>query len=105
MVPLATAFGIVITTLTLCGGGIIAGTWWASNISAKLDFLVKQGNELAVSTTLVGARVTALELWSRGIDSSGSPSVKIKLDEICKDLSGLRRDFDIHKVTDSRTKP
>jgi hypothetical protein len=99
VVPLQVAFGIVITTLILCAGGFGTSIWWASSISTKLEVLVKQGAEQSTVGAAMGTRITALELWQRQVDTSGTPVTGKRIDEIGKDLAALREDFGIYKAT------
>ena len=102
VIPVQMAFGIVTTILILCGAGFGTSVWWASSISSKLEVLVKQGTEQLASSLAQGTRITALELWQRQVDSSGSPQMAKRADEISKALSALQEEFNIYKATSKK---
>jgi len=99
VVPVSVAFGIIITTLTLCGVGFGSSIWWASSISTKMDLLVKQGVDQVAATLALNTRITALELWKEQIVSVGSPETVKRLVAHDQEIRELRRDFDLHKAT------
>jgi hypothetical protein len=104
MIPLMVAVTLIISTLSIVGGVSFTAIWWASDISSKMSTVLKNGDSAALRSVTDGNRITALELWQRAIDSSGSPTVRTKIEEVAKEINSLRRDIDIMK-SDEHRKP
>ena len=103
VVPVQVALSLAVGFLVLFGAGCGYSIWWASSISTKMDTLVKQGTEQAAANMANSTRITALELWQRQIDATGTPAMTKKTEETARELSELREAFNLHKATTSPT--
>jgi len=87
--------GSILILFTSAAGGI----WWASGVSTKLDMVLRQNDNSMRSVEAVSTRVTAVELWQRGIDSTGSPAVVKRLDTLTAEFQQLKEDLKLHIAT------
>lgn len=99
VVPIQAAIGLVITIVGMSAAGFGTSIWWASSISTKMDVVVKQGQEQSAMTMANSTRISALELWQRQLDAIGSPQMVKRTEELSKDLTALREEFNLHRAT------
>ena len=104
VMSLPAAIGIIIATLTFFGSGTIAGVLFASRVANSLENLketvasqgkasVESFKDTTASIVAQSARITALELWQRQVDSIGSQPVK----DLRHDLDKLRDESDMRR--------
>ena len=102
VVPVQVAFGIIVTTLLLCGAGFGSSIWWASKVSSQLETLVKQGNDRDIGAVALGTRLTAVELWQREVSVTGTAASAKEISALRSRVDALTSDFDIYKATTKR---
>ena len=102
VIPLGVAFGIITTTLLLCGAGFGTSIWWASKVSSQLETLVKQGAERDAGAVSLTTRTTALELWQHEVSVSGTPGLAKDVQTLKGSLESLSKDFEIYKATNKK---
>lgn len=102
VIPVGVAFGIIITTLLLCGAGFGASIWWASDVSSSLKTLVKQGNDRDIGAVALGTRLTALELWQHEVSVSGTPALARETVALRGALDKLSSEFEIYRATSKK---
>ena len=104
VMSLPAAVGIIIATLTFFGSVTIAGVLFASRVANSLENLketvasqgkasVESFKDTTASIVAQSARITALELWQRQVDSVGSQPVK----DLRHDLDKLREESDMRR--------
>jgi NAD-dependent oxidoreductase involved in siderophore biosynthesis len=100
--PLPAVVGLIIalvTSVISIGAGITTAIWWASSISTKMDVIVAQGKDQAAATLVNANRISALELWQRGIDATGSPAMVKRIDGLELEVAKLHENFNLHEAT------
>jgi len=102
VIPISVAFGIITTTLLLCGAGFGTSIWWASKVSSQLETLVKQGNDRDAGAVRLPTRNTALELWQHEVTVSGTPGLAKDVQALKGSVESLSKDFEIYKATNKR---
>lgn len=104
VIPLGVAFGIITTTLLLCGTGFGTSIWWASRVSSQLETLVKQGADRDAGAVSLGVRTTALELWQHEVSASGTPPMAKEVNDLKAKVALLNESFELYKAT-NKPKP
>lgn len=83
--------GLVIGIL----GTLFACAWWGATVSAKLDVLVGNMGNVQSDYKALRNDVDSFKLWRAEVDRSGTRA----LDELRKEVSALRMEFEIHSRT------
>lgn len=91
--------GLLLSICSLIVASILGVCWWAaswtSGVNAKLDHILLQQQTISNSNRDLAQAIEDLRVWKNTVTLVGTPTAQ----ELKKEISDLRREFELHKVT------
>ena len=94
--------GLMLAVLGLFLGGLWASAWWGGVTHTKLENVQKSLDAIVIKFPAFDANLAAVSGRVQILEMTGSPALRIKLEQMDKEMTEIRRRVEQHILIDEK---